>query len=288
MATIASFPGGDKPTTFAAMLTQLTAVAHARLPENQHGRLEMGHAIVVQGGVFPEEDGVHFSVCSQEGEEAHTYLVNAACPCKDAQFQAPQARCKHWFAALLYKRTLEELAAPPAPEDDDIPAPTLDAAAETHKVPKEYLELVHGRPFILYKGLLAMAHEAGLVELHAEFISVTAELALAKAQAVFADGKRFSESADATPSNVGPTVQAHFARVALTRAKARCLRDALNIGICSLEELGTFAEVEPVTPPQETRWCDTHQATMTERVSKRTGSLYWSHEGPDGKFCFGD
>jgi len=116
MRTVTPFPGGDKPTTFAAMLTQLTAIAHAKLPQEQHGRLEMGHAIVVAGGVFPEDDGTHFSVCSQEGEAAHTYLVNSACPCKDAQFGAPQARCKHWFAALLYKRTLEELAAPGAPE----------------------------------------------------------------------------------------------------------------------------------------------------------------------------
>ena len=115
MRTVAPFPGGDKPRTFAAMLTQLTAIAHAKLPQEQHGRLEMGHAIVVAGGVFPEDDGTHFSVCSQEGEAAHTYLVNSACPCKDAQFGAPQARCKHWFAALLYKRTLEELAAPGAP-----------------------------------------------------------------------------------------------------------------------------------------------------------------------------
>jgi hypothetical protein len=26
--------------------------------------------------------------------------------------------------------------------------------------------------------------------------------------------------------------------LALTRAKARCLRDALNIGLCAVEELG--------------------------------------------------
>jgi hypothetical protein len=30
----------------------------------------------------------------------------------------------------------------------------------------------------------------------------------------------------------------YFARLALTRARARCLRDALNIGLCAVEELG--------------------------------------------------
>src|SRR4029434_334352 len=32
-------------------------------------------------------------------------------------------------------------------------------------------------------------------------------------------------------------VRTHFARLALTRAKARALRDALNIGICAVEKL---------------------------------------------------
>ena len=36
-----------------------------------------------------------------------------------------------------------------------------------------------------------MAHERGLVELAAEFISVTDKLALASAHAVFKDGKKF-------------------------------------------------------------------------------------------------
>jgi hypothetical protein len=84
-----------------------------------------------------------------------------------------------------------------------------------------------------------MAHERGLVNLSAHFISVTDTLALAEATAEFADGKTFSECADATPQNVGSTVRAHFARIALTRAKARCLRDALNISVCSVEELET-------------------------------------------------
>jgi len=45
------------------------------------------------------------------------------------------------------------------------------------------------------------------------------------------------ECADATPTNVGAKVKAHFARMALTRAKARGLRDALNIAMCSVEEM---------------------------------------------------
>ena len=84
-----------------------------------------------------------------------------------------------------------------------------------------------------------MAHDRGLVNLSAHFISVTDTLALAEATAEFTDGKIFSECADSTPLNVNPKVKQHFPRMALTRAKARALRDALNISVCSIEEMET-------------------------------------------------
>src|SRR2546426_7314253 len=102
---------------------------------------------------------------------------------------------------------------------------------------KPHIVFLHGKPFCQYAGLLALAHERGLVSLKAHSISVTAELALAEAEASFADGKTFSECADATPQNVPQHIRPHFPRMALTRAKARALRDALNIGIAALEEL---------------------------------------------------
>jgi hypothetical protein len=101
----------------------------------------------------------------------------------------------------------------------------------------KWIKKIHGKDFIKYEGLLAMAHEQGLIELAAEFISVTDKLALAAARAVFKDGRKFWDAGDATPNNVHTQVKAHFPRVALTRAKARVLRDALNIGMVSVEEL---------------------------------------------------
>ena len=100
-----------------------------------------------------------------------------------------------------------------------------------------WIKKIHGKDFIQYEGLLAMEHERGLTELHAEFISVTETLALAFAWAFFKDGRKFWESSDATPANVHEKVRAHFPRMALTRAKARALRDALNIGTVAVEEL---------------------------------------------------
>jgi hypothetical protein len=82
-----------------------------------------------------------------------------------------------------------------------------------------------------------MAHAQGLTSLTAELLSVTPDLATARATATFTDGRVFAEAADATPDNVNAGVKKHFARCALTRAKSRALRDALNIAMVALEEV---------------------------------------------------
>jgi hypothetical protein len=53
---------------------------------------------------------------------------------------------------------------------------------------------------------------------------------------------------DADPSNVSPLVHGAEMRVAETRAVNRALRKAYGIGICSVEEIGSFAEA-----PQSSR-----------------------------------
>jgi hypothetical protein len=103
--------------------------------------------------------------------------------------------------------------------------------------PPQFVVELHGKQFVTFGGLLAMAHEKGLVSLKADFITVTPELALAHAVATFADGRSFEESGDATPGNVNARVKVHYPRMALTRAKARALRDALNISMVCAEEL---------------------------------------------------
>jgi hypothetical protein len=101
----------------------------------------------------------------------------------------------------------------------------------------KWVKRIHGKEFIEYQGLLAMAHEQGLTELGSGFMTVSETLAIAFAWATFKDGRKFWDAGDATPNNVHAQVKAHFPRVALTRAKARVLRDALNIGMVSVEEL---------------------------------------------------
>jgi len=57
--------------------------------------------------------------------------------------------------------------------------------------------------------------------------------------------KGFVGYGDADPSNVSPVVHGAEMRVAETRAVNRALRKAYGIGICSVEEIGSFAEPVP-------------------------------------------
>src|SRR5262249_16195410 len=55
------------------------------------------------------------------------------------------------------------------------------------------------------------------------------------------DSRGFVGYGDADPSNVSDTVRGAEMRVAETRAVNRALRKAYGIGICSVEELGSFS-----------------------------------------------
>ncbi len=63
--------------------------------------------------------------------------------------------------------------------------------------------------------------------------------------------KGFVGYGDADPSNVSPLVHGAEMRVAETRAVNRALRKAYGIGICSVEEIGSFAE--PASSPRESK-----------------------------------
>jgi hypothetical protein len=60
--------------------------------------------------------------------------------------------------------------------------------------------------------------------------------------------KGFVGYGDADPSNVSALVHGAEMRVAETRAVNRALRKAYGIGICSVEEIGSFAVPQP--PPE--------------------------------------
>jgi len=127
---------------------------------------------------------------------------------------------------------------PPEPPQVAGSVPASTPASDLPSILLPYIVHLHGRPFVQCSGLLLYAQQQGLISLQVSLVSVTSELALAKAVAIFKDGRRYQEAADATPGNVGQAVRQHYLRIALTRAKARVLRDALGVTAVALEELG--------------------------------------------------
>ena len=92
-----------------------------------------------------------------------------------------------------------------------------------------------------YAGLLSRAHEEGLKGISTKLVQIPAEenrwVAICLAQ-VTTDRGVFTGIGDASSDNVNRKIVPHIIRMAETRAKARALRDAVNIGVVSLEELG--------------------------------------------------
>ncbi|MBA3425315.1 MAG: hypothetical protein ACR2HO_10730 [Rubrobacteraceae bacterium] len=106
---------------------------------------------------------------------------------------------------------------------------------------EEYMIERQGKRFVLYAGLLEEAHERGLRSIETELLQVpgveNGEVAIARAIVRTEDGK-FSGIGDASPANVNRAIAPHVIRMAETRAKARALRDAINVGVTAFEELG--------------------------------------------------
>jgi len=96
-----------------------------------------------------------------------------------------------------------------------------------------------------YQGLLAKAHDEGLTSITTSIVQVPSkengDTAIVHAVVVTKRGQ-FTGIGDANPTNVGRRMVAHILRMAETRAKARAIRDAVNIGIVALEELGDLVE----------------------------------------------
>jgi hypothetical protein len=237
---------------------QIAECARKRLPE-ANGRLVKAVEIALSGGVQPSAlvKGA-WRVASQSGGDGYE-VVEDACTCPDYQQRQPadpEMVCKHILASWLYRRTVQRLteidAQAPAmcwmPVDMDGTPCSASGSACTHhqqdalepSVPdvlRRHIVTIHGQPFVRYAGLLALAHQHELQSLVVELISVSPELAVARATATFQNGMVFTEIGDATPENISARVRPHFIRMAATRAKTRALRDALGIDLCSFEEL---------------------------------------------------
>ena len=118
------------------------------------------------------------------------------------------------------------------------PAPKLD---------DRFIMSIQGRDFVKYDGLLDLAHQNGLMKLEVEILQYPNKdndnAAICRAIATSNNGEIFTDIGDAYPGNVNRMIAPHILRMASTRAKARALRDFVNIGLCCVEELGDMDDV---------------------------------------------
>jgi hypothetical protein len=118
------------------------------------------------------------------------------------------------------------------------------------------LLLIDGRWYVTHAGLLKIAARKqcrGIcIEPVAEFCDTSAKRYAFRATVyTSSECKGFVGYGDADPSNVSPLVHGAEMRVAETRAVNRALRKAYGIGICSVEEIGSFGG--PVASGQSTK-----------------------------------
>ncbi len=116
-----------------------------------------------------------------------------------------------------------------------------------------------GKRMVLFAGLLEEAHERfdkGFA-IKTEIVQIPAEandnVAVVKAEfeGLDSNGKvtKTSDVGDASPANVSRNIAPHVLRMASTRAKARALRDAINVGVTAMEELGGEDEGDQQSQP---------------------------------------
>jgi hypothetical protein len=102
----------------------------------------------------------------------------------------------------------------------------------------QYVIQREGKSYALYAGLLDLAHERGLLSIETVLVQLPTEangnMAVVQATVRLSDAqgvlRSFQGIGDAAPGNVNRMMAPHILRMAETRAKARALRDAVNVG----------------------------------------------------------
>ena len=144
-----------------------------------------------------------------------------------------------------------------------------------------------GKDYITYGGLVELLHQVseGYFAIDTALVQAptpdNGHVAICTAQVLVYDPenpdvvrRRASGIGDANPANVNRMMAAHLIRMAETRAKARALRDAVNVGMVSVEELGPQGAddaTERPAPPRDVPF--TPRGAGGERIQVE-GKLY--------------
>jgi hypothetical protein len=122
-------------------------------------------------------------------------------------------------------------------------------------VKDRYLLERDGRTLVLYAGLLDAAHEQGVLSIETQVLQLptadNGQTAVCFATVTMpgagegAPPRRFTGVGDANPGNVGRLMVPHLLRMSETRAKARALRDAVNVGELLSDDPTDLDDAEP-------------------------------------------
>ena len=185
-------------------------------------------------------DDTWFYVESDEGKNCYKVCISDQgdhCSCGDFAQRSkndPQFKCKHILAVMNS-----------IPRNEVLEAHILEKRKS--KLDERFIKTIDGRDFVLYSGLLDLAHQKHLISMDVELLQYPTKenehTAVCKAIAKTATMGPFIDVGDANLTNCNAKVAKHIIRMASTRAKARCLRDLTNIGMTCFEELGDFNEV---------------------------------------------
>jgi hypothetical protein len=118
------------------------------------------------------------------------------------------------------------------------------------------LQIIAGNWYVTHTGLLRLARRKRCSGIHVEAVDSLCDSAASRfvLKATVYPSKNssgFVGFGDADPSNVSFLVHGAEMRVAETRAVNRALRKAYGIGICSVEEIGSFAEPQSSREPKK-------------------------------------
>jgi hypothetical protein len=143
---------------------------------------------------------------------------------------------------------------------------------------KEFLVERQGRTFCLYAGLLDLATQQGLKSIATEIVQIpgpdNSYTAICGAKVTIErDGvqRTFTGIGDAAPNNVAPAMQTCLLRMAETRAKARAMRDAVNIGMAAFEELP--GDDEQQERPAAARSTQSTRSTASTRSTRAPAAV---------------
>jgi len=228
-------------------------------------------------------DETWFYVESDEGKICYKVCYAAedqySCTCGDFARgikNDQNFKCKHVLAVMSC-----------VPNGDQEKAQFLERRKP--KLDERFITTIENKDFVLYAGLLDLAHQKGILKIDVDPIQIPTKendhMAICRAIVVSKSGEVFSDVGDATPQNCHPRVAKHLLRMASTRAIARALRSMTNVGMTALEEIGDFGDIIDVK--QEDRSTRKVAQAAPKKIAKaekkETKSIPDKQDNPDKK-----